>query len=49
MPKAGESCKSRKGRPRVPTGGSTRGTTLVWGDYGIRLKDDNRRISAQQP
>jgi ribosomal protein L16 len=47
-PKAGESCKSRKGRPRVPTGGSTRGTTLVWGDYGIRLKDHDRRISAQQ-
>jgi ribosomal protein L16 len=48
MPKAGESCKSRKGRPRVPIGGSTRGTTLVWGDYGIRLKDHDRRISAQQ-
>lgn len=47
-PKAGESSKSRKGRPRVPTGGSTRGTTLVWGDYGIRLKDHDRRISAQQ-
>ncbi|KAK5119340.1 hypothetical protein LTR85_007696 [Meristemomyces frigidus] len=47
-PKAGESRKSRKGRPRVPTGGSTRGTTLVWGDYGIRLKDHDRRISASQ-
>ncbi|KAK3675112.1 39S ribosomal protein L16, mitochondrial [Recurvomyces mirabilis] len=47
-PKAGESSKSRKGRPRVPTGGSTRGTTLVWGDYGIRLKDHDRRISASQ-
>lgn len=23
-----------------------RGTTLVWGDYGIRLKDHHRRISA---
>jgi len=47
-PKAGESSKSRKGRPRVPTGGSTRGTTLVWGDYGIRLRDHDRRISASQ-
>lgn len=25
-----------------------RGTTLVWGDYGIRLKDHDRRISAAQ-
>lgn len=47
-PKAGESSKSRKGRPRVPTGGSTRGTTLVWGDYGLRLRDHDRRISAAQ-
>ncbi|KAH9825782.1 54S ribosomal protein L16, mitochondrial [Teratosphaeria destructans] len=47
-PKAGESSKSRKGRPRVPTGGSMRGTTLVWGSYGIRLRDHDRRISAAQ-
>ncbi|KAK3623383.1 39S ribosomal protein L16, mitochondrial [Elasticomyces elasticus] len=47
-PKAGESSKSRKGRPHVPTGGSTRGTTLVWGDYGLRLRDHDRRISASQ-
>lgn len=32
----------------MPTGGSTRGTTLVWGDYGIRLLDHDRRISAAQ-
>ena len=25
-----------------------RGTTLVWGDYGIRLRDHDRRISAAQ-
>ncbi|KAI5370509.1 putative ribosomal protein L16 [Septoria linicola] len=48
MPKAGESSKSRKGRPKCPTGGSTKGTTLVWGSYGIRLKDTDRRISAAQ-
>jgi ribosomal protein L16 len=47
-PKAGESTKSRKGRCKVPTGGSVKGTTLVWGDYGIRLKDHDRRISASQ-
>ena len=40
--------KDRKGRPRVPTGGSTRGTTLIWGDYGLRLKDHDRRISNAQ-
>ncbi|KXT03995.1 hypothetical protein AC578_9229 [Pseudocercospora eumusae] len=45
-PKAGESSKSRKGRPKCPTGGSIKGTTLVWGEYGIRLKDTDRRISA---
>ncbi|EME49781.1 hypothetical protein DOTSEDRAFT_85095, partial [Dothistroma septosporum NZE10] len=48
MPKAGESSKSRKGRCHVPTGGSVKGTTLVWGEYGIRLKDHDRRISAAQ-
>ncbi|EEP81528.1 ribosomal protein L16 [Uncinocarpus reesii 1704] len=43
-----EKSKSRKGRPRMPTGGSTRGTTVVWGDYGLRMKDHDRRISASQ-
>jgi len=47
-PRSGESSKSRKGRPRVPTGGSVKGTTVVWGQYGIRLKDTSRRISASQ-
>ncbi|KAF2256955.1 ribosomal protein L16 [Trematosphaeria pertusa] len=47
-PKAGESRKSRKGRCRVPTGGSTRGTTVVWGDYGLRMRDHDRRISSTQ-
>ncbi|KAI9826179.1 MAG: hypothetical protein M1819_007435 [Sarea resinae] len=48
QPKAGEEKKSRKGRPRVPIGGSTRGTTVVWGDYGLRMRDHDRRISAAQ-
>lgn len=25
-----------------------RGTTVVWGEYGLRLKDHHRRISAKQ-
>ncbi|KAI9880689.1 MAG: mitochondrial ribosomal large subunit component [Pleopsidium flavum] len=48
QPKAGEAKKTRKGRPRVPTGGSTRGTTVVWGDYGLRMRDHHRRVSAAQ-
>ena len=36
------------GRPRMPTGGSIRGTTIVWGDYGLRMKDHDRRVSAKQ-
>jgi ribosomal protein L16 len=32
----------------VPTGGSTRGTTVVWGDYGLRMRDHDRRVSAAQ-
>ncbi|KAH0544857.1 hypothetical protein FGG08_001086 [Glutinoglossum americanum] len=49
IPKAGD-CgpKTRKGKPRMPTGGSTRGTTVIWGDYGLRMKDHDRRVSAAQ-
>ncbi|KAF2447236.1 ribosomal protein L16 [Karstenula rhodostoma CBS 690.94] len=47
-PKAGESRKSRKGRCHVATGGSMRGTTVVWGDYGLRMRDHDRRISSKQ-
>ena len=25
-----------------------RGTTIVWGDYGLRMKDHDRRVSAMQ-
>ncbi|EXJ77238.1 hypothetical protein A1O3_10396 [Capronia epimyces CBS 606.96] len=47
-PKRPETRKSMTGRPRMPTGGSTRGTTVVWGDYGLRMKDHDRRVSAKQ-
>ncbi|KAM7206343.1 mitochondrial 54S ribosomal protein YmL47 [Rhypophila sp. PSN 637] len=40
--------KMMKGRPRVATGGSTKGTTVVWGDFGLRMWDHHRRISAKQ-
>ncbi|KAK4189945.1 ribosomal protein L10e/L16 [Podospora australis] len=39
--------KMMKGRPRVATGGSTKGTTVVWGDFGLRMVDHHRRISAK--
>ncbi|KAI9770766.1 MAG: mitochondrial ribosomal large subunit component [Geoglossum simile] len=49
LPKAGDTGpKTRKGKPRMPTGGSTRGTTVMWGDYGLRMKDHDRRVSAAQ-
>nr|POE65995.1 54s ribosomal protein l16, mitochondrial [Quercus suber] len=40
--------KALKGRPQIRTGGSIKGTTLAFGDYGLRLKDHDRRISAAQ-
>ncbi|KAF2096422.1 ribosomal protein L16, partial [Rhizodiscina lignyota] len=40
--------KTHKGRPRVHTGGSVRGTTVAWGEYGLRMCDFHRRISASQ-
>lgn len=38
----------RRGQVHVATGGSTRGTTVCWGDYGLRMKDAHRRLSANQ-
>ncbi|KAF5248825.1 hypothetical protein FAUST_164 [Fusarium austroamericanum] len=40
--------KMAKGRPRVATGGSTKGTTVLFGEYGLRMTDHHRRISAKQ-
>ncbi len=48
LPKRKLSFKDPKGRPRMATGGSTRGTTVIWGDYGLRMRDHDRRISAAQ-
>ena len=40
--------KRQKGRIPIPTGGSTRGTTLAYGDYGIRIKGQGVRFTAKQ-
>ena len=31
--------KAHKGKIPLPTGGSTKGTTVVFGDYGLRIKE----------
>lgn len=46
-PKIDRKKKMAKGRPRVATGGSVKGTTVIWGDYGLRMTDHHRRISAK--
>ncbi|KAG9088246.1 mitochondrial ribosomal large subunit component [Ceratobasidium sp. UAMH 11750] len=40
--------KSHKGRIPVPIGGSTKGTTLAFGDYGLRVRGDGMRLTAKQ-
>ena len=32
----------------IPTGGSTKGTTLAYGDWGIRIKGKGVRLTAKQ-
>ncbi|KAJ3371908.1 mitochondrial ribosomal large subunit component [Allomyces arbusculus] len=39
--------KAHKGRIPLPIGGSTAGTTLVYGDYGIRLREGGRLTAKQ--
>jgi len=40
--------KAHKGRVHVPTGGSTKGTTLIHGEYGLRVRGDGMRLTAKQ-
>ncbi|KAK9320679.1 ribosomal protein L10e/L16 [Lipomyces orientalis] len=40
--------KQFKGRVPIRTGGSIKGTTLEFGNYGLRLRSDGVRISASQ-
>lgn len=47
-PRFREQHKKQKGRVPVRTGGSTKGSTLEFGTYGIRLKSEGVRLTAQQ-
>ncbi|SCU92218.1 LAMI_0E09340g1_1 [Lachancea mirantina] len=40
--------KKQKGRVPVRVGGSTKGSTLQYGKFGLRLKTEGTRLSAQQ-
>ncbi|KAG9122036.1 mitochondrial ribosomal large subunit component [Ceratobasidium sp. 392] len=40
--------KSHKGRVPVPIGGSTKGTTLAFGEYGLRVRGEGMRLTAKQ-
>lgn len=40
--------KRHKGTIPIPIGGSTKGTTLAYGDWGIRIKGQGVRITAKQ-
>ncbi|KII84668.1 hypothetical protein PLICRDRAFT_117819 [Plicaturopsis crispa FD-325 SS-3] len=40
--------RRHKGRIPIPIGGSTKGTTLAYGDWGIRIKGNGVRFSAKQ-
>ncbi|KAG4300897.1 hypothetical protein PCK1_002974 [Pneumocystis canis] len=40
--------KTHKGRISVPIGMSTKGSTIVYGDFGMRLKEHGVRFTAKQ-
>ena len=40
--------RRHKGRVPIPIGGSIKGTTLAFGEYGLRVKGDGMRLSAKQ-
>jgi len=40
--------KRHKGTIPIPTGGSTKGTTLAYGDWGLRIKGNGVRLTAKQ-
>jgi ribosomal protein L16/L10AE len=45
-PKNVKYVKRQKGIIPIPTGGSVKGTTLAFGEYGIRVKGNGGRLSA---
>jgi Ribosomal protein L16p/L10e len=47
-PKNVKYIKRQKGVIPIPTGGSVKGTTLTFGDFGIRVKGNGGRLSADQ-
>ena len=47
-PKQVKHAKRQKGRIPIPIGGSTKGTTLAYGEWGIRIKGGGARLSAKQ-
>jgi len=47
-PKQVKHLKRHKGRIPIPVGGSTKGTTLAYGEWGIRIKGNGVRLSAKQ-
>ena len=47
-PKQVKHAKRHKGCVPIPIGGSTKGTTLAYGEWGIRIKGNGARLSAKQ-
>ncbi|KAH9918638.1 mitochondrial ribosomal protein L16 [Fomitopsis serialis] len=47
-PKRVKYLKRHKGLFPIPIGGSIKGTTLAYGDYGIRIKENGMRLTAKQ-
>ncbi|PPQ70983.1 hypothetical protein CVT24_009938 [Panaeolus cyanescens] len=47
-PKQVQHIKRHKGRVPIPVGGSIKGTTLAYGDWGIRIVGNGARLSAKQ-
>jgi len=47
-PKQVKHLKRHKGRIPIPIGGSTKGTTLAYGDWGIRIIENGARLTAKQ-
>jgi hypothetical protein len=47
-PKQVKYAKRQKGRVPIPIGGSTKGTTLAHGEWGIRIMGNGARLSAKQ-
>jgi hypothetical protein len=47
-PRQVQHVRRHKGRIPIPIGGSTKGTTLAYGEWGIRIKGNGARLSAKQ-